>query len=118
MGTPPVPNLYAGLAGIKLVLDANPEKIWDHVSGLGSRIFDIADELGIPVRTPRAREERGTMVALEALEVVMAVNALGADNVIVSARDSHVRVSPHLYNNFDDLDRLAASIEANRSLFA
>src|SRR5580765_8886443 len=52
-GTPPVPNIYAGLAGMSLIEEAGTASIEEHVAGLAFRLIDGAEELGAKVVTPR-----------------------------------------------------------------
>jgi selenocysteine lyase/cysteine desulfurase len=44
------------------------------------------------------------------------VRALGEDGIVVSERDSSLRVSAHAYNNEDDIDAVLASLARNRQL--
>ena len=52
-GTPPVPSLYAGVAGASLVEDVGVSAIEEHVGGLVDRLLDGPDALGAIVATPR-----------------------------------------------------------------
>ena len=62
-GTPPVPSLYAGVAGISLVEEAGVPAIEAHVAGLVDRLLDGLDALGATVVTPRDRaSERAARV--------------------------------------------------------
>src|SRR5207244_4478102 len=45
-GTPPVPNIYGGVAGMSIVEEAGTRAIEDHVAGLTQRLIDGLDELG------------------------------------------------------------------------
>ena len=45
-GTPPVPNIYAGLAGMRIVEEAGVDAIEAHVRGLVDRLLAGLDELG------------------------------------------------------------------------
>jgi selenocysteine lyase/cysteine desulfurase len=44
------------------------------------------------------------------------VDALAAERIVVSTRDSNLRISLHLYNVEHDVDRILAALAANRSL--
>ena len=52
-GTPPVPALYAGVAGLDLLAATGVPAIEAHVRGLVDRLLDGLDELGATVATPR-----------------------------------------------------------------
>ena len=46
------------------------------------------------------------------------MDALAADDIVVSERDSSLRVSLHLYNTDDDVDAVLAALARNRALLA
>src|SRR5919198_4539215 len=105
-GTPPVPNIYAGLAGMSLIEEAGPAAIEDHVAGLAARLVNGLDELGATVVTPREPSRRGPLVCVRSTDVNALLAALAAERIVCSERDSNVRISLHLYNVEEDVDRL------------
>jgi selenocysteine lyase/cysteine desulfurase len=115
-GTPPVPNIYAGLAGMSLIEEAGTAAIEEHIAGLATRLIDGADELGAHVVTPRGA--RSPLVCIRSTDVNGLVAALEAEHIICSERDSNLRVSLHLYNVEDDVDRVLEALRENRSLLA
>ena len=117
-GTPPVPSLYAGVAGISLVEETGVAAIESHVSGLVERLFDGLDALGATVVTPRDPRRRGPLVCIRALDVGELVEALAADRIVVSSREDKLRVALHLYNVDEDVDTLLAALTRNRALLA
>jgi selenocysteine lyase/cysteine desulfurase len=117
-GTPPVPSLYAGVAGISLVEETGVVAIESHVSGLVDRLFDGLDALGATVVTPRDPRRRGPLVCIRALDVGELVEALAADRIVVSSREDKLRVALHLYNVDEDVDTLLAALGRNRALLA
>ena len=117
-GTPPVPSLYAGVAGISLVAETGVPAIEAHVHALGDRLIDGLAELGATVVTPRAAEERGPLVCVRSTEVAALVAALAAERVVVSSREDNLRIALHLYNVEADLDTLLEALARNRSLLA
>jgi selenocysteine lyase/cysteine desulfurase len=115
-GTPPVPNIYAGLAGMALIEEAGTAAIEEHIAGLASRLIDGAEELGAQVVTPRGA--RSPLVCIRSTNVNALVAALDRENIACSERDSNLRVSLHLYNIEEDVDRLVDALRENRSLLA
>jgi selenocysteine lyase/cysteine desulfurase len=115
-GTPPVPNIYAGLAGMSLIEEAGTAAIEGHVAGLTTRLIDGAEELGAHVVTPRGA--RSPLVCIESTDVDALVAALDSEKIVCSERDSNLRVSLHLYNVEEDVDRLLEALRENRSLLA
>ena len=117
-GTPPVPSLYAGVAGISLVAETGVPAIEAHVHALGDRLIDGLAELGATVVTPRAAAERGPLVCVRSTDVAALVAALAAERVVVSSREDNLRIALHLYNVEADLDTLLEALARNRSLLA
>jgi selenocysteine lyase/cysteine desulfurase len=115
-GTPPVPNIYGGLAGMSLIEEAGPAAIEAHIAGLADRLHDGAEELGAHVVTPRGA--RSPLVAIRSTDVNALVAALETEKITCSERDSNLRISLHLYNVEDDIDRVLETLRENRSLLA
>jgi len=117
-GTPPVPSLYAGVAGISLVEEAGVPAIEAHVAGLVDRLLDGLDALGATAVTPRDPRRRGPLVCVRARDVAGLVEALAADRIVVSSREDKLRVALHLYNVDEDVDTLLDALGRNRALLA
>ena len=117
-GTPPVPSLYAGVAGISLVEEAGVPAIEAHVAGLVDRLLDGLETLGATVVTPRDPRRRGPLVCVRARDVAELVEALAADRIVVSSREDKLRVALHLYNVDADVDTLLEALARNRALLA
>ena len=117
-GTPPVPALYAGVAGVSLVAEAGVPAIEAHVHDLVDRLLDGLDDLGATVATPRERARRGPLVCVHSTDVDALVAALAAERIVVSSREDKLRVALHLYNVDDDVDRLLEAMQHRRRLLA
>ena len=115
-GTPPVPNIYAGIAGLGLVARAGVPEIAAHVRGLNERLLAGLDELGATVVTPRS--SYGALVCVLSTDPNALVAALAEDRIVTSSRDRNLRVSLHLYNVEDDVDRVLESLARHRALLA
>jgi selenocysteine lyase/cysteine desulfurase len=117
-GTPPIPNIYAGLAGIGLVAEVGVAATARHVQVLNDRLIAGADELGARVVTPRDPARRGPMVAIATTDEHAMVDALAAEGIITSSRDGNLRVASHFYNNTADIDAVLAAVARHRELLA
>ena len=115
-GTPPVPNIYAGLAGLALVERAGVAEIEAHVRGLNARLLAGLDELDARVVTPRDEERRGALVCVESTDVDALVRALAEERIVTSSRDRNLRISAHLYNVDEDVDRVLDALSRHRDL--
>ena len=117
-GTPPVPNIYAGVAGMSLVQEAGVDAIEAHVARLTGRLIDGLDELGGRVVTPREPARRGPLVCVRSTDVSRLVAELAAERIVVSERDANLRIALHLYNVEEDVDRVLAALRDRRHLLA
>jgi len=117
-GTPPVPNIYAGLAGMALVEEAGVPAIEEHVRELTALLIDGLDELGATVVTPRDPARRGALVCVRSTDVGRLVEELRGERILVSMRDDNLRIALHLYNTEDDVDAVLGALRARRRLLA
>lgn len=117
-GTPPVPNIYAGLAGMKLVSDVGVHRIEEHVRELTAQLDAGLDELGASAATPRAPERRGPMTAVRSTDEHALAAALAELGILTTPRDGNVRIAPHMYNSTEDIEALLDGLRANRALLA
>jgi selenocysteine lyase/cysteine desulfurase len=117
-GTPPVPALYAGVAGAAIVEDAGVAAIETHVGGLVGRLLDGLDDLGATVVTPREPARRGPLVCVRSTDVDALVSTLAGEAIVVSSREDKARIALHLYNVAEDVDRLLDALARHRALLA
>ena len=117
-GTPPVPSLYPGVAGMELVAEVGVPAIEAHVRGLVDRLLAGLDELGATVATSRGAREYGPLICVVSTDPNALVAALAAGRIVTSTRDSNLRISLHLYNVEEDVDRILEALAANRGLLA
>jgi selenocysteine lyase/cysteine desulfurase len=115
-GTPPVPNIYAGIAGIRLMREIGVAATAEHVRGLNDLLLEGLDELGARAVTPRDPARRGPLIAVESSDVHALVEALAADEIVTSSRDANLRISPHCYNSTEDIRALLDSLARHRDL--
>jgi selenocysteine lyase/cysteine desulfurase len=115
-GTPPVPAIYAGIAGMELMQEIGIAETREHVNALNERLIAGIDELGGTVVTPREAERRGALVCVASTDAPALVAALGEDGIVTSDRDGNLRVSAHAYNTAEDIDAVLASLARHRAL--
>jgi selenocysteine lyase/cysteine desulfurase len=115
-GTPPVPSIYAGIAGIELMQEIGIEETREHVMHLNAHLVAGIDELGGTVVTPRERDRHGALICVKATDVDELVTALGRWGIVTSERDGNVRISPHAYNSLEDIDLVLDALGRHRHL--
>jgi len=113
-GTPAVANVYAALAGVGLIQSWGVARIERHIGELTRAIKDGVLAEGFEFATPVEDEAHGAMLAVKVTDELGIVDALAQDDIVTSSRDGNVRISPHFYNNLEDIDRLLESLRRNR----
>ena len=117
-GTPPVPSLYPGVAGISIVQEAGVPTIEGHIGELAGHFIEGLSALGATVVTPRDAGRRGPLVCVRSTDVAALVAALAAERIIVSSREDKLRVAFHLYNTDRDVDVLLEALGRHPALLA
>ncbi|HXV99834.1 MAG TPA: aminotransferase class V-fold PLP-dependent enzyme [Anaerolineae bacterium] len=115
-GSPPVPNIYAGVAGIKLIQSIGLEKIEAHIREMTGAIKEGAMRRGFNLVTPVDPARHGALITLRSHNVAMLVKRLEEGGIVTSSRDNNLRISPHIYNNFADVNRLMDCLTAHKEL--
>ncbi|HEX9598571.1 MAG TPA: aminotransferase class V-fold PLP-dependent enzyme [Gaiellaceae bacterium] len=117
-GTPPIPSIYAGIAGIELMQEIGIPETREHVLGLNAHLLDGLDELQAKVVTPRAPERRGALICVKSTDANALVATLGEEGIVTSERDGNLRISAHCYNTVEDVDTVIAALQRHRALLA
>ncbi len=112
-GTLNVYGIHALGASLDLLLGLGPEAVERRVLALAERAARGLAERGFALAAPRSPGEVSGIVAgthpdRSADELA---EALAERGVIVSARAGRLRVSPHVYNADEELDRLLAELD-------
>ncbi len=110
-GTPPAPVAFIAQGGLDIISEVGPANTREHQQDLIDYVVSRADEAGLPVRTPRDRRARGGVVNIGVgQEAEKICYGLLERNVCTDHRGDGIRVSPHFFNNQDDVDRLFAGL--------
>ena len=117
-GTPPIPNIYAGIAGIELMKEIGIAETEEHVRGLNALLVEGVEELGGRVVTPRDPARRGPLIAIASTDEHALVAALDAEGIVTSSRDGNLRISAHCYNSAEDIAAVLSALERHRRLLA
>jgi selenocysteine lyase/cysteine desulfurase len=115
-GTPPIPSIYAGVAGMELMEEIGIAETRKHVLDLNSRLIDGLDDLRATIVTPRRPKRRGALVCVASLDAPALVTALGREGIVTSSRDGNLRLSAHCYNSAADVDEVLAALKRNKHL--
>jgi selenocysteine lyase/cysteine desulfurase len=104
-------NLPMGIAAVEQLLAWGPAQVSETVKPLTDRIAALATERGFKV--PPAAHRVAHIIGMRRPGGVPADvdQRLAAANVHISLRGDSVRVSPHVFNTAEEVDRLFAALD-------
>ena len=102
---PTFPMVYGLGAAVELLLGAGVSSIAHHITALVDRAADALTEIGCEV-SPAPEHRAGILMIRPHADVDALAEACAERNIAVSVRRGRLRLSPHLYNNADDIDAL------------
>jgi len=109
-----VSSLFYGLEqSLKLLSETGLAKIERYLFHLTDHLCDSLGGKDYDIVSSRAPGERSAIVCIRhrnGLTPNEIFDRLEAKNIIVSARGDRVRIAPHLYNNFEDIERLVTAL--------
>jgi selenocysteine lyase/cysteine desulfurase len=117
-GTPPIPNIYAGIAGMDLMHEVGIAATEEHVNRLTAQLINGLDRIGARIVTPRDPAKRGPMIAVATTDQWAMVGALQEDGILTNPRDGNIRLSWHCYNSAEDIEAVISSLERHSELLA
>ncbi|MCY0992580.1 aminotransferase class V-fold PLP-dependent enzyme [Nannocystis sp. ILAH1] len=112
-GTPLVLPALVSQVGLDLLLGVGVAAIRAHSLECSARIFARCDAEGIAIATPRAPDRRGGIVALRFPGSQAVQQRLLAAGHVTSWRGV-LRIAPHIYNTFDEIDACLDALVAER----
>ncbi len=105
-------GMYGLGASIDLFSGAGAGVIADWVLGISRAVIEAAGEKGYPVASSVRPGEMSSIVSLDVPggDAAAVCAGLAEQNVICAVRDGRLRISCHLFNNTDDVARLADAL--------
>lgn len=102
---------FAGMnASLGLLIAAGIPSIARHLQTLHAPVLEWAVSRGVKVVSPTGERGSGILCVAPA-DVGSAFRALKAGGVVCSMREGAIRLSPHLYNSLDEMQRVVEILE-------
>ncbi|HKG21138.1 MAG TPA: aminotransferase class V-fold PLP-dependent enzyme [Blastocatellia bacterium] len=111
-GTLNTVGVYGIGAALELFLEVGPEKIEEHLLGLGDYLAGLLQSKGYEVTGSRREGETSAIVTCshrrhEARDLY---RHLLSRNIVTAPRAGRLRISPHFYNTREEIDALAEAL--------
>ncbi len=113
-GTPTLPQAWTASGGLEIITEVGVEGIRARSVELTTRLIELLDEAGLEILSPRPAAQRGGLVRVrvpggrERTHAVL--HELFARDVVLDSRNDSLRISPHFFNDTDDLDRCVSEL--------
>jgi selenocysteine lyase/cysteine desulfurase len=111
-GTPPLINAYIARAGMDLIGEVGPDRIGEWHQSLAARLIAGGRDRGLVLHgtdDPRKKTATTAFLAEDSHAVESAMRARG---MIASARGPVIRLAPHFYSTFADVDQALDTLAA------
>ena len=105
--------LFGVEQSLKLIYEIGVEKIGTYLAELTDFLCEIVPGKKYRVFSPRGKQESSQIVSLLPLNGTnsqAAAARLANENIVVSSRGPLLRIAPHFFNDFSDIERLAANL--------
>lgn len=122
-GTPPLPQAWTASAGLEIILEVGVETIRKRNQELTRLIIEGTRDLGLELLSSDDDERRGGLVRVrvpggkEGAEATLL--ELFEQDVVLDKRGDALRISPHFFNNEQDVERcisvLGSTLSTRRS---
>ncbi len=106
-------GLYGLGAALDLILSAGVDEIWRHVDDLCDHACSALEAAGYVVMSDRSDKGRSGIVTFSlgpGTDAQAAASHLEERGVVCSARAGGIRISPHGYNDVEDVERLISAL--------
>jgi cysteine desulfurase/selenocysteine lyase len=110
VGCPHFAGIFAMGGALDLFAEIGAGRIEQRVHELTDYLHTRLAGAGLKIASPANRNQRSGITIIETNDAQTAVRALAENKIIVSARGQGVRVSLHIFNNFEDIDRLLQAL--------
>jgi selenocysteine lyase/cysteine desulfurase len=101
------PSLYGMAESVRMMLELGPEVIEERVLGLAREAEDVLERAGASIRRAGSNIVAGHWPDRDASALARDLDRRG---IVVAARHGNLRVSPHFYNDSEDLRALAEGL--------
>jgi len=115
VGCPHFAGIFALGAALTLFQEIGKCRIEERIHELTDYLHHRLQAERFNIASPLNRERRSGITIVEMRNAPEIVTRLAEKKIIVSARGKGLRVSVHIFNNFDDVDRLISGLRELRS---
>ena len=105
------PNIFALGGALDLLDGIGIKNIQERIFSLNDLLVKKLEALGLEIVSPLEKEHRSGITVFKTAEPQKLVEQLKKRKIITAARGEGVRIALHIYNNEEDIEKLAAALK-------
>jgi cysteine desulfurase/selenocysteine lyase len=115
LGYPSFATLYATRFSTGLLLEHGSDRIENHILTLGSKVINWLLKSGYEVMTPEDPDQRAGNISVVVEEGESIARYLSKQNIYVWGGDGRFRISIHVFNDEEDINKLFKALESYKN---
>ena len=100
---------------IKYFLELGVENIFNHIIDIQDKLIELLDKTKYKVESDLSKEHRSNIMIFSHVESTKnkeIQKMLEGKKIYIAVREGFLRVSPHIYNNYSDAEKLAEALNS------
>ncbi|MHB2149264.1 aminotransferase class V-fold PLP-dependent enzyme [Calditrichota bacterium LG25] len=110
-GTSNFIGITALSASVELLMEANPDKIQEHLFKLGEILVEELEKMGLRFVNTKDRHHWSGIYSFKAARAEKLFEEFEKHQVVVSLRNGLIRLAPHFYNNEQEIEQVIKIIK-------
>lgn len=111
-GTMNIPGIYALGASVEMILSLGVRNICNRIFDINDQLYEGLRDRGLRVVTSMAKGERsGILSFIPEPDPISVYRSLNGKGIRISLRNQMIRLSPHFYNNEEDVRRFFDALD-------
>jgi selenocysteine lyase/cysteine desulfurase len=106
IGTLAFHDLVGFRESLDIILSVGVKEIQSHILGLLDLLIEELRNLPVAIQSPLGPGERSGILAFSCEDPTSLKKALAGEGIVVAEREGAIRVSPHLYNTPEEIEKL------------
>lgn len=112
------PNTFALIGtdeALKYFMELGIENIYEHIIDIQDKLIELLDSTKYKIESDLSPEHRSNILLFSHVDLSRnkeIQKTLEAKNIFIAVREGYLRLSPHIYNNYADVELLAAELNS------
>lgn len=112
------PNTFALIGtdeALKYFMELGVQNIYDHIIDIQDKLIELLDNTKYKIESDLSTEHRSNILLFTHVDINRnkeIQKKLEEKKIFIAVREGYLRLSPHIYNNYADVEKLAAELNS------